>query len=192
MEAGYFPESGWIRSLNEKKPLDPKGNPWPWYTLGSIKFLEERLKKEHIVFEYGSGNSSLYLQKKVLELWSVENDKDWFEKISKKVDSNVHIDYCPLDESNDYPESIKNTQKKFDLVIVDGRKRNSCVIQAIESISDSGVIILDDSQREKYSEARESLKNSGFRGIDFWGMSPGDYALKCTSIFYRKDNCLNI
>jgi hypothetical protein len=51
---------------------------------------------------------------------------------------------------------------------------------------------LDDSERKEYKKGIEYLQQSGYRKIDFWGIAPGIFFNKCTSIFYRDKNCLGI
>ena len=41
-------------------PIDKNSNPLPWVTYGFIDFISERLNKSIDVFEYGSGNSTLW------------------------------------------------------------------------------------------------------------------------------------
>lgn len=66
-------KDGWIRSLVECSPVDFKGNALPWLPYSAINLLQERLKEEMIVFEYGSGNSTLWLSKMFHRciLWSM-------------------------------------------------------------------------------------------------------------------------
>ena len=82
--------------------------------------------------------------------------------------------------------------EKFHLIIVDGRDRVNCCLQAVNALTDDGVIILDDSEREFYSPAIEFLKSNGFKELSFSGISPGLFYKKSTSIFYKAQNCLEI
>ena len=60
-KAGFFLWSGWIQSWNLKRPQNQDGEPQPWFTYGANRFIEARLKNDFSVFEYGSGNSTLFL-----------------------------------------------------------------------------------------------------------------------------------
>jgi len=48
----------------------------------------------------------------------------------------------------------------------------------------------------KYFEALSNgvihLKQLGYNDLDFWGIAPGIFYKKCTSILYRDNNCLGI
>ena len=111
--------------------------------------------------------------------------------IKKKLPELEIVIYDPDLEGEDALSTLF-IEKKFDIVIVDGRDRVNCVKNAIDSIKENGIIILDDSERMAYSEGVNFLLNNNFSKLDFWGISPGLFYKKNTTIFYRKDNCLNI
>ena len=71
-------DDGWFESFNTKRSIDKEGNPIPWCTYPFIKFIEPKLNKDFSVFEYGSGNSTIWYAQRVKEIISVENDEDWF------------------------------------------------------------------------------------------------------------------
>jgi len=190
--SGYLHEIGWIEAFKKQLPIDKEGSPLPWVTYSFIDFISDRLNKTMDIFEYGSGNSTLWYAKKTNTVTSVENDKQWFEKIKNNMPSNVQIHYEELVYGGNYSKFSENIEKKFDIVIVDGRDRVNSMINAINSIKNDGIIVLDDSERESYTNGIEFLIEKGFKKIDFWGISPGLFYKKCTTIFYKNDNCLGI
>ncbi len=188
---GFFPKSGWTRSWQEGKPVSPNNEPRPWLSFPANCLLEERLKKNMKVFEFGSGNSTLFLGSRVGLLHSVEHDKEWFEKSDPKPYQNTEIFFCPL-ENGSYPDFPRSIGQVYDLILIDGRERVACAKASANCLSSEGVIIFDDSERDRYSEGLEFLTGQGFRKLDLWGISLGDFKLKNTSIFYRENNCLGI
>ena len=82
--------------------------------------------------------------------------------------------------------------QKFDIIIVDGRDRVNCCYQSLAALNENGVLVLDDSEREKYSDAIVFLKGKGFKELSFSGISPGLFYRKSTSVFYKANNCLGI
>ncbi|MEM1217243.1 MAG: class I SAM-dependent methyltransferase, partial [Bacteroidota bacterium] len=80
----------------------------------------------------------------------------------------------------------------FDLVIIDGRRRNECATVAVQKIKPAGIIIFDDTHREKYSAGCQIIETAGFKRLDFWGFANGSIEYKCSTLFYRPDNCLDI
>ncbi len=189
---GYLAEIGWFKTWHCKSPLDENGNPIPWVTYSFIDFIKTRIKKEHRIFEFGSGNSTFFYAGLAGEVVSVEHDQAWFNKISDKKAENAKMIFCRLTPDGDYCRTPLAGKDKFDIIIVDGRDRVNCCMHAVNALSENGVIVLDDSEREFYQSAVHSLQNQGFRHIEFTGISPGLFYRKATTIFYKGDNCLGI
>ncbi len=190
--SGYLLDQGWFNSYKKREPFDKFGNPIPWMSYPSIDFLEERLKPNLNLFEYGSGNSTFYYATKVLKVTSVEHDNIWFSKIKKKLPANVELIFSKFEPDKEYCKMSKNINEKFDIIIVDGVDRNNCLKYSVEALSPSGVLILDDSERKEYFEGTEYIIKNKFKKIDFWGIAPGILFKKCTTIFYKNNNCLGI
>lgn len=189
---GYLIDTGWINSFIKKEPVDKYNSPIPWLTYPAISFLSERINHELIIFEYGSGNSTLYYSKIVKKIFAVEHNKAWYEKIKSRQSENSKIVFVNLDNNGIYCRTIKSTNQKFDIIIIDAEDRVNCIKNCLNNISENGVIILDDSEREEYNEGIEFLKQNEFKRLDFWGISAGFIHQKITTIFYRESNCLNI
>lgn len=66
---GYLSEIGWFESFKSLKSLDRNGNPIPWFSYPFIDFLTPRLSKELVLFEFGSGNSTLFFAEKLKKLF---------------------------------------------------------------------------------------------------------------------------
>lgn len=190
--SGYLKETGWINSFKHQIPIDKDSNPLPWVTYGFMDFISDRLNITMDIFEFGAGNSTLWYADKVNTVTSVEHDNAWFEKIQENMPQNVNINYKKLQYDGEYSKFPNTLDNKFDIVIVDGRDRVNCMKNAIRSIKDNGVIVLDDSERQQYKDGIDFLLNHNFKKIDFWGISPGLFYKKNTTIFYKKNNCLGI
>src|SRR5690606_38937740 len=156
-----------------KASVDKANQAIPWFTYSFIDFLQHRLNKSQTVFEFGSGNSTRYFAGKCAQITSVEHDKAWYEKGENNKPQNATIQYYPLDKNGDYCRAAQKTNKEYDIIIIDGRDRVNCCIQSINALTKSGVIILDDSERDKYHEARLFLQGKGFKELSFSGISPG-------------------
>jgi hypothetical protein len=183
---------GWFRCYKEDRLVDSDGNFLPWFTYPAIFFLEQRLCLKMNIFEYGSGSSTVWFARKVGKMISIEHDDLWFNKMKDILPTNVNYKKIPLGTNGEYESFVLNYTEEFDVVIIDGRKRVKCAMNAVKSLKKSGVIIWDDSGREEYLEGYQFLNAHGFRRIDFIGMVPGYHTESCTSIFYRPDNCFNI
>ena len=205
-------ESGWFDSVKNKKSIDKNGDPLPWLTYPAIDFLKERINKELLVFEYGAGGSSIWFAKFSKCVDSVEHDPKWHSEVQKQtVDKkNIQVFLSPLKpkhqslnyntlafledkEENEYVNKIKETNKKYHVVVVDGLFRNNCVELAGQYLTSEGVIILDNTNRhEELTGAIIAMEKYGFKRLDFWGMSPIVGKKTCTTVFYKSTNCLGI
>lgn len=191
-EKGYLHSIGWFKAFDAQSPVDAAGNPIPWVTYSFIDFIKGRLNKQQAIFEFGSGNSTLFYAQHTGIVVSVEHDKEWYDKITKSKPDNAEMIYCELQPNGDYCRMPLQLEEKFDIIIVDGRDRVNCCKQSVAALSDSGVVVLDDSERPNYREGVEFLLGQGFRQLSFSGISPGLFYEKATSVFYKPDNCLGI
>ena len=189
---GYLASIGWFNSFDNQQAMDRDGKPLPWVTYSFIDFITPRLNKELTIFEYGSGSSTLFYAKNVKRVVSVEHDQAWINKIIKDKPANSEMIFSKLEPNGEYANKANSLGEKFDIIIVDGRDRVNCCKNSIQALSPEGVIVLDDSEREKYDEARVFLKNKGFKELSFSGIAPGLFYLKATSVFYKSENCLQI
>jgi len=80
--------------MKNKKCIDLNGNICPWMTYDSINFLNSVVKPTHSVFEYGSGNSSLWWSTKLNDgnLHSVEHDKIWYDQFRLPTTKLIEVD----------------------------------------------------------------------------------------------------
>lgn len=189
---GYLADIGWIRSFDTGAPVDAEGVSLPWVTYSFIDFIKDRITKKHLVFEFGSGNSTLFYAERAKAVISVEHHQAWFEKIKRASPQNAELIFCEVEPNGAYSKMPISTQKKFDIIIVDGRDRVNCCKQAVAALSKTGVVVLDDSERDFYAPGIAFLKKQGFKELSFSGISPGLFYYKTTSVFYKADNCLGI
>lgn len=191
-EKNYLYHIGWFRSRHAGLPVDNDGKPLPWYTYSAISFLNERINKNMSVFEYGSGNSTLWWSSRVKKVTACEHDLEWYNLIKPSVPPNVVYLFHELETGGDYSKEISKYKNEFDIIVIDGRDRINCTLNSFEALTGDGVIVFDNSDRGQYNEAYAALATAGFKRIDFAGMGPiGKYGWK-TSVFYRPSNCLNI
>ena len=164
-QKGYLCDIGWFKAFDTKSPVDGEGNPIPWVTYSFIDFIKNRIKKQHTVFEFGSGNSTFFYAKSAGIVVSVEHDKEWFDKIVKDKPENSEMIFCELVRGGDYCHMPVKLEEKFDVIIVDGRDRVNCCKQAVDALTDEGVVVLDDSEREYYREGIDFLLKKGFKQL---------------------------
>lgn len=202
----YLVDQGWFFSIRAGKSVGSTGQPLPWLTYPLINFIEPRLNKSLSMFEYGSGNSTLWFSNRVGYIKSVEHDESWYEEIRAHMPANADlmlekiqtdqnystITFLSCADENSYSSSISRTGELYDVILVDGVYRSNSVVHSINSLKKEGVIILDNVDYRESFQATDYLKEAGFKRIDFWGMCPLVHHDSCTAIFYRDGNCLNI
>ncbi|HKU70422.1 MAG TPA: hypothetical protein VJQ51_06255 [Burkholderiales bacterium] len=188
----YLYRTGWMQSLLESKPTDSAANPIPWMNYSVIKLLDDRLRPDFTLFEFGSGYSTRFYAKKVGTVVSLEYDEQWFRIVKADMPENVKLLFKHRDVDGEYCRVIHSAGISFDVVVVDGRDRVNCVKQAVSALSPRGVILLDDSQQEKYREASEFASAQGFRALDLEGLKATGKGMDRTTLFYRDGNCLGI
>ena len=123
-ESGYLRASGWLESRFQAMPVDHQGRPIAWLTYPCLAFLEPRIKSEMSVFEYGSGNSTLWWSGRVRRVVSCEHHRGWYERMSPKLPPNV--DYRHLELAAGYCEAVARHANEFDIIVIDGRERVKC------------------------------------------------------------------
>ena len=78
------------------------------------------------------------------------------------------------------------------MIVVDGRDRVNCVKNSIDALTQNGIIVLDDSSRDRYKEAFNFMLLLNFKQITFCGLKATGRKEDCTTIFYRENNCFDI
>jgi len=191
-KSGYLKQIGWLESYVSGMPCDKSKQALPWYSYSAIAFLEKLVDKGMFVFEYGSGNSTLWWSNRVCKVVSCEHSKEWYQLMKPMVPTNVEYLHIDLVHGGDYSKELLKYKNYFDIVVIDGRDRVNCARNSLLALKNNGVIVWDNSDREKYAEGYDYLTSDGFKRLDFIGLGPVCTYGWCTSIFYRKDNCLGI
>jgi hypothetical protein len=166
----------WL-TIRSWSSVDKVGNPIPWYTYPATEYLLHLDFSRLAVFEYGSGNSTLWWAKRAKSVFSVEDDKDWFEKISNNLASGS-IQYLLETNKNSY---VSSAPKNVDVFIIDGKHRRECAEHVVK-LGVGVMLILDNS--DWYPGTVEYLKASlGWFQIDFHGFGPINNYTWTTSVF---------
>ena len=187
----FIQRSGWLRSYATGTSVGPEGQPVPWYTYSAVDFLDSRDLSALDVFEYGSGNSTLWWAARCREISSVEHDLGWYEIVQPSLPAGTQYQHIDVD-SGEYHLAADRWATTPNLIVVDGQLRNQCIDIAIKCISPQGVIVLDNAEREEYADGRSALADAGFREVAFVGQGPINTTEWTTSIFYRDNNVLGM
>ncbi len=182
----YLETSGWLKSLTEGKVIDDNYHPLPWYSYPAIEFIEDKLKSDFRVFEYGSGQSTLWYAPRVKQVISVEHNPDYFLLLQNSLPENVTLSL--IEDREKYAAEIKRySDGYFDVIVIDGINRARCAELCYGKLTGNGLIIFDNSDREENDLALEFLQEKKFKRLDFYGLVPTQKYKICTSIFWRDE-----
>jgi SAM-dependent methyltransferase len=137
------------------------------------------------VLEWGCGGSTVYfpwvLARHGIEYsWvSLEYKKDWYFAVSEQVKDNKNIKLvlfevvgedpwsraCRMDEYVSFPATLGT---EFDMILVDGRKRRRCLLEAKPLLAPGGVVFLHDAQRRRYHCVLVNYPDSRFLTRKLW------------------------
>ena len=184
---------GWIKSFNDGFSQDDEGNSVPWMTYPAIEFLKKNLTKNHEIFEFGCGASTLFFAPQVKKVTGLETNFRWLGIVKEKLDisqfTNVEMQLMADGlTSKSYENFPKNCEQKFDLIIIDSIKRFNCAKNSITALKSGGSIILDDSERKNYKKIFDFFTAEGFLTRDFFGIAPGQLRIKNTTIFTKPEH----
>src|SRR5687768_912204 len=73
-----------VRSAALQQAVDADGRAVPWYTYPAIEYLRQLDFSDKTVFEYGSGNSTLFWGASAKRVVSAEEDERWYETLRSK------------------------------------------------------------------------------------------------------------
>lgn len=179
-----FVTTGQLRSLILAKPVNRKGEPIPWFSYSAINFLDQLELAGLRVFEYGTGNSTLFWSRKGCVIKAVEANEGWADYVTKNAGSVAEIRFqADLDL---YAKSILSHDGYFDIIVVDGAVRDKCADHAIHRLNPDGFLILDNS--EVYPGVAKKLRDSGLLQVDFIGPAPLVHTWQATSFFFQRNH----
>lgn len=188
----FLVTTGYMKSFDQQEARGEHGEPIPWMSFTMVALLRQRLQKDQSVFEFGSGFSTMFLAERAQRVVSVEYDPQWYQRITPMLSENCEVVEQAADEDGDYCRVAERRGEHFDVVIVDGRDRVCCVEHSVDSLSERGVLILDDSQRDRYQRAIALMVERGFRHLPLPSLAPLEFRDHQTSLFYRDGNCFDL
>lgn len=157
----------------------------PQYTLftpNTTRYLHTYLKPGMKVFEWGAGRSTVFFAKHDVELTTIEDNAKWHQKVSQKLSMQGfrRFEMKLVTNEQKYIHAIDTYQDNyFDVVAVDGRERSDCLLTAIPKVKKNGLLILDDSQRERYLPVVNELNRRG------WKVTHYPYGFNRTSVWTK-------
>ena len=182
----------------------------PWFPYSAIDFLARVVSPQASVFEWGGGGSTLWFADHAARVTTVEHDRGWYGALEQATANLATSVWTPIvcepdpvsrpdaggilngvgysyssalhpGTFEDYARAIDRfSDATFDVVLVDGRARQSCLAHGVPKVRPGGILILDDAERERYQAISSAL--TGWPRHDFTGLRPIDTELHTTRI----------
>lgn len=130
------------------------------------------------IFEYGSGGSTIwYGRQQVGNVFSAEHTQEWYDRVSAEAvgmpvqmflrkpipeSGSLHSKMMPDMNFSSYINVLPELNRKFDLIMIDGRARVLCFKEALKWVKDGGYLLLHDSERGWYNPCRRMATQNGF------------------------------
>lgn len=197
----------WIQTVGSPRLGDIELNAvYPWFAFQSIRYIEKLLRPDMKIIEYGGGYSTLWWASRVSEVTTVERSKEWskeiklslrkhdlknvelrtFDKFPNTSEGELELNYESLRPLVDeYISSPLEPKHSCDVLIVDDVFRNAVVEGGLQFLKPGGLLILDDSERERHKPVMESMIRGGWSSAHFFGAVPYHFHEKQTTIWFK-------
>lgn len=144
----------------------------PWMKTRELDIILEALAacRPADCLEWGAGTSTLFFPPRIPSLvsWlSIEHTRGWHDTVAaRNRDPRVSLQWIPPDHG-DYPGTRKegtyedfrryveypgSLGRRWDFIFIDGRARAACLARAHDLVTEDGLVILHDANRDYYVE----------------------------------------
>ena len=184
-------------------------------TYSAIEHLSKVLRKEHHVFEWGSGGSSVFFAKRAKSVVSIEHDPMWFSDLSKAIakkqianwqgilmppkqnnagftsvssDPDAYCSDAPEFKGytfHDYVTAIDDLPDKSLDMVVIDGRARPSCLKHSIPKVRVGGVIVLDNAERHYYSDAITLTGKDFRRLDFPGALPSISTFTLTSVFHR-------
>jgi hypothetical protein len=163
----------------------------PWWTYRAIDVVDAWLMNRPNpvrVFEYGSGASTLWLADRADEVISIEHHRGFADVIAPSLARHPAVSFKVVEPAStpnpvvgsrkpghqgmdffDYVHAIDQVPGVFDVIVIDGRAREACLAVAEDRLAHNGLIVFDNSHRNRY---RRAIAASPFTERRLPGLTP--------------------
>jgi len=171
----------------------------PRLNLQTVEFLKKIITSKSLVFETGSGSSTIWFGKQVKKVVTLESDRDWYEKVRGLVRQenlqNVKVYFDPDYPKKQFKEILASEDIiEYDIVLHDGPYDASLRIVAMEFIhrfvKAGGYLVVDDTHAVRWVECfargiKEHLDPLGWKKTNIPYDRDAYGSKKSTAIYQR-------
>ena len=175
-------EFGFLESSRSSIPVDGYGNVMPLYSYPCYEYIRSMDWKNANIFEFGCGYSSIWWDNVDANVYGVDSNDEWINKIQSSVNGHLNIELA--NDGEEYTTSIYRHNLKYDVIVIDGMYRYDCVEPSLDCLANDGMVILDNS--EWHTNTKELLDNSDLMPVHFHGMKPIHVDIETTSCYMSR------
>jgi predicted O-methyltransferase YrrM len=180
---------GWLSTL-EGESQDRNG-PIPWLTYAAVDFLDQIVSPEATVLEIGAGASTRFWVQRGNHVVALEGDLTYCASLADSLDTArcqlIHV--SSSDAVRDLCRSYGSLGQTFDVVIADAfSPRGLYLADAASLVRPSGILVVDNADREEVSQALPPIQEQGFYRLDFFGIGPINKYAWLTTILCRNSS----
>lgn len=182
-------------------------------TFDAFDFLKSRQLEGKRVFEYGSGGSTLFWVRQGASCVSIEHDPLWYKRMLGLLPGTKKLDYrlCEPDKRPNSENNVRDPSDPdqyssrdlidldfehyvtqidefrdgfFDVVMIDGRARPSCLKHSSRKIKKGGFLILDNADQCYYiAHWKTQYLLRGYDLKEFYGAGPCGHEFWQTNVY---------
>lgn len=167
----------------------------PRLNLRTVEFLKRIITPESLIFEIGSGNSTIWFGKQVKKVVALEGSEKWYKRIQGLIEKeglrNVKVYFDPNYPKKQFKDILQNEDIiEYDIVLHDGPFKASSRVMAMKFIyrfvKVGGYLIVDDTHDEWCaSGTRKYLDVLGWKKMDI-PHARDPYRRKKSTIIYQR------
>jgi predicted O-methyltransferase YrrM len=163
LNGAYCVGTGVLRLLTGKLPAKP------WISCDAIRVLRRHLNTRSRVLEFGSGMSTAWYSAHAGEVFSVENNAAWYERIKVLLAANgrTNANYAFAADEESYVNFMADDAKGFDLIMIDGDWRSQCVANALDKLRPGGILYIDNSDRSGDDANAQDMRRAEEAALEF-------------------------
>lgn len=199
----------WIRTVNTPHlSMAPIDKIYPWFSFPSIDYLAKLSLPHMSVLEFGCGYSTIWWAQRAFRVTSIERSPHWIAEVREALSMNgiTNVELIPFSgfagtteeeikvgcdpirlEPNiqRYVQAGQGKKELYDIIVVDDVFRNEVASAAITQLRPGGMLVLDDSERERYRPTFDLFKSMGWSFASFYGATPYHFHEKQTTIWHK-------
>jgi len=166
----------------------------PRLNLKTVEFLKKIITPESLVFETGSGNSTIWFGKQIKKVVALEDNRDWYDKVREFAKQenlqNIKLYFDPDYSRKQFKDILKKEDIiEYDIVLHDGPHSVGLRISAMKFIHSfvkpGGYLIIDDTHKSQCSEATKKYLNIlRWKKLVFYGRDA--FRAKKSAIVYQR------